>query len=42
MERCLGTSIGAGVAAGIWGVFTAVGSCVLGYDFCRKYIAKEK
>lgn len=41
MEKCLGVSLYIAVSASIWGIFIGAGSCVMGYNFCRKYVAPK-
>jgi len=38
MEKCLGVNLFVSVAASIWGLFLGAESCVLGYNFCRRYV----
>jgi hypothetical protein len=39
MEKCLLTGMWVGFLAGLFGTFVGASACILGYDFCRKYVA---
>ncbi|MHB8053906.1 MAG: hypothetical protein ACYDH3_01435 [Candidatus Aminicenantales bacterium] len=38
LQKCLATGMWVGFAAGLWGTFVGAGACILGYDFCRRFV----
>jgi hypothetical protein len=38
LRRCLGEAIIPGLLGGIPALITALGFCLVGYDFCMKYV----